>query len=91
MLSIIVLSLFNVLVLLAPPRPIASLLELVPLPFTARTSILAMVIVNIVLSMAFEQWATQAIARAVGYIMEFRHNKRVKNGKMYKAVEGGMR
>ncbi|EPT04465.1 hypothetical protein FOMPIDRAFT_1156644 [Fomitopsis schrenkii] len=89
-LSIIVLTLFNVLVLLAPPRPIASLLELVPLPFTARTSILAMVIVNIVLSMAFEQWATQAIAGAIGYIMELRHNKRVKNGKMYKAVEGGM-
>lgn len=49
-----------------------------------------MVIVNIVLSMAFEQWATQAIAGAIGYIMELRHNKRVKNGKMYKAVEGGM-
>lgn len=76
--------------MLAPPRPIASLLELVPLPFTARTSILGMIIINIVLSMAFEQWATQAIAKAVGYIMELHHSKRVKNGKMYKAVEGGM-
>ncbi|KAH9911839.1 Ca-transporting ATPase [Fomitopsis serialis] len=91
MMSIIVLSLFNMLVLLSPPRPVASLLELVPLPPSARTSILVMVIVNIALSMAYEQWATQAVSRMVGYLMEFRQHQRVKNGKMYKAVEGGMR
>ncbi|PCH43850.1 Ca-transporting ATPase [Wolfiporia cocos MD-104 SS10] len=91
MVSIGFLSLFNIVVLLAPPRPLAAILELVPLPWSARKTLLLAVVINIALSMVYEQWGTQAVSRVIGSIMQLRHARRVKDGKAYKAVEGGMR
>ncbi|KZT04578.1 Ca-transporting ATPase [Laetiporus sulphureus 93-53] len=91
MLSIACLSLFNVVVLLSPPRPVASLLELVPLPFSARITLLGAAILNVVLSVTYEQWGTQAVSRVIGYVMQLRRQQRTKDGKVYKTVEGGMR
>lgn len=91
MFSLASLSAFNLVVLLVRPRLLASLLELVPLPFSARTTLLIAVVVNIVLSLAYEQWGTQLLARMIGFVMQLRQRRRISDGKMYKAVEGGMR
>jgi len=62
------------------------------LPFSARTSLLFAVIFNIALSMAFEEWGTQVVAQAIGALFRlYRGRRRFREGKVYKAVEGGMR
>lgn len=91
MLSIGILAFFNVMVLLYPPPFIVSILELQDLPFAGRTTLLAAVVVNVVLSMGFERWGAPAVAQTVGYFMDMRGKHRVKDGKTYKVVEGGMR
>ncbi|KZT19690.1 hypothetical protein NEOLEDRAFT_1158964 [Neolentinus lepideus HHB14362 ss-1] len=92
MLAIIGLSSFNVLVLLRPPRSISAILELMSLPFSARITLLMAVVLNVAVSMAFEQWGTQFVAQAIGLVMQlFRGHQRIREGKLYKAVEGGMR
>ncbi|KAI0682979.1 Ca-transporting ATPase [Cytidiella melzeri] len=91
MVSIGSLTLFNVLVLLVPPPFIASVLELEDLPFSGRTTLLFAVVINVVLSLAFERWGAQAVSQVVGYILNLRGKHRVKDGKTYKIVEGGMR
>jgi len=92
MVSIIALSVFNVFVLLRPPKMLGLLLELMPIPFSARASLGAFVLVNIVVSLAFEEWATRLIARMIGALMKLRRErKRYLEGKAYKVVEGGMR
>ncbi|KAF9227264.1 hypothetical protein BS17DRAFT_775209 [Gyrodon lividus] len=92
MVSIIALSLFNLLVLLRPPKSVELVLELMPLPFSARLWLAAFVVVNIVTSLAFEQWATHLISEVIGVLMTLRREqKRYREGKVYKAVEGGTR
>lgn len=92
MASIIALSLFNLLVLLRPPKALELILELMPIPFSARASLAAFVLVNIVVSLAFEEWVTQVIARMIGMLTKLvREKKRYREGKAYKFVEGGMR
>ncbi|TFK54011.1 hypothetical protein OE88DRAFT_1624988 [Heliocybe sulcata] len=90
--ALIGLSLFNVLVLLRPPSSISAILELMTLPFSARITLLIAVVVNIAVSMAFEQWGTQVVVQAVGAVMQlFGGRRRIREGKIYKAVEGGLR
>lgn len=92
MFSIVTLTLFNLLVLLYPPEPIRHILELMLLPFSARSSLLFAVIINIVLSMAFEEWGTKVVALGIGALFRLRRGRRrTREGKAYKAVEGGMR
>ncbi|KIJ67879.1 hypothetical protein HYDPIDRAFT_83436 [Hydnomerulius pinastri MD-312] len=92
MVSIIALSLFNLLVLLRPPKPVELILELMPIPFSARLWLAVFVVANVVTSLAFEQWATQLISQVIGALLAFRREKRrYREGKAYKAVEGGMR
>ena len=91
MLSIVLLSAFNVVVLLFPPAFITSVLELMDLPQRARYILLAASIINVGLSVAFERWGAPAVAQAVGYVMSMRKRHRVRDGKTYKAIEGGMR
>jgi cation-transporting P-type ATPase 13A2 len=91
MVSIGGLTMFNVLVLLVPPPFISSILELEDLPFSGRTTLLFAVILNVVFSMAYERWGSQAVSQMVGYVMNLRGKHRVKDGKTYKIVEGGMR
>lgn len=91
MLSIGVLTLFNIMVLLAPPQFLVSILELEDLPFEGRLTLLLAVIMNVILSMGFERWGAGAVAQLVGYLMQLRGKHRVKDGKTYKVVEGGMR
>ncbi|KAG8214021.1 hypothetical protein J3R82DRAFT_10776 [Butyriboletus roseoflavus] len=92
MVSVIALSLFNLFVLLRPPKALEVILELMPIPFSARAMLAAFVLVNVVVSLAFEEWATQLIAKLIGALMKLQQEKRrYREGKAYKAVEGGMR
>jgi len=92
MLSLTVLSILNVVVLLSPPQVISGLLELKSIPFSARTVLLVGALVNIVVSVAFERWGAEGVAGIIGILMRWRQGRRrVRHGKAYKAVEGGMR
>lgn len=92
MFSIISLTVFNLLVLLYPPSPIRDILELMVLPYSARSSILFSVIVNVLLSMVYEEWGSKLVSQTVGALMRLRKGRRrVRDGKAYKVVEGGMR
>ena len=85
------LSLFNVVVLLIPPQFVADWLELMALPFEARMALILAVVLNIALSFAYEQWGTQTVARIIGWFFQLRRQRRTRDGKAYKSVEGGMR
>ena len=41
-------------------------------------------------SAVFERWGAPAVSQAVGYLATLRKRHRVRDGKTYKAVEGGM-
>lgn len=90
MFSMGMLSAFNVLVLLAPPKALAELLTLMPLPVAARQTLLMAAVVNVGVSMGFEAWGAEAVSRVVGDAMRWWH-RRTGEGKVYKAVEWGMR
>jgi cation-transporting ATPase 13A3/4/5 len=93
MASVTGLSLFSLLVLLQPPKPIRLILELMTFPFSGRAWLAAFALINVLASLAFEQWATQFISRVIGVLMNARlwQDRRFLEGKAYKAVEGGMR
>ncbi|KAI0051214.1 P-type ATPase [Auriscalpium vulgare] len=89
MLSLSALSTFNILVLLAPPRVVSDILELMPLPLSARVTLLCVGVINVALSLAFERWGAQVVADAVNAIGVFQQGprRRVRDGKAYRAVE----
>lgn len=89
MLSIVSLSAFNIIVLLFPPQFLSSILELMDLPHVARLTLLMVVVVNVILSVVFERWGAPAVSEAVGYFMTLQKRHRVRDGKTYKAIEGG--
>ncbi|KAI0308978.1 hypothetical protein OF83DRAFT_1072729, partial [Amylostereum chailletii] len=84
--SLVLLTLFNAVVLLAPPQTLADVLELMPLPSSARTTLLTCVVVNVVASLAFERWVVPLISQVVGDALNTQKT-RVKDGKGYKAIE----
>lgn len=90
MLSIGSLTLFNVITLLAPPQLFVTILELMAIPFSGRTTLLLAAVINVALSMAYEQWGAQIVSQAVGSIMRVHRNFRIREGKTYKAIEGGI-
>ena len=90
MLSLIVLSSFNVLVLLAPPALFSAILELMPIPSSARFTLLGAVIINVALSLAFERWGAQGVANLVDMYLHTR-KRRIRDGKAYKAIDSGTR
>ncbi|KAF8200947.1 P-type ATPase [Pholiota molesta] len=93
MCSMVLLSSFNLLVLLAPPKTVAKLLTLMNLPQSARFTLLLAAVINIVVSLGFEHWGTQMVSMMIGGVISWWHRgrRRVRDGKAYKAVEGGMR
>ncbi|KAJ6499197.1 hypothetical protein C8R45DRAFT_981502 [Mycena sanguinolenta] len=92
MASVGLLTALNTLVLLAPPKPVSDLLTLMPLPTQGRIVLLCGAVVNAVLCMGFEQWGAGTLVVVVGWIgkLSWRWRGRRKDGKIYKAVEGGM-
>lgn len=92
MISLIALSLFSILVLLSPPQPVVLVLELMPLPWAARGTLLFAAAINVALSVSFERWCAQVMAQLIGGLFLLRCGRwRGREGKAYKVVEGGMR
>ncbi|KAI0268689.1 P-type ATPase [Gloeopeniophorella convolvens] len=86
MLSLIALSLFNISVLLVPTRFMSAVLELMPIPVSARMTLLWAAIINVAVSVAFERWGAQLVAEVVGMLLS-RRRRRVKDNRTYKAIE----
>lgn len=85
MLCIGMLSVFSTLLLLAPPQALAVLLTLMNIPMQARIELIAVVGLNVLLSVGFEKWCQEAVASIVGSLI--RRRRRRLHGKVYKAVE----
>ncbi|KAF9012429.1 P-type ATPase [Cyathus striatus] len=92
MFSMVVLSIFNIMVLLSPPQAISEILSLMPLPFDARITLLFAAVINVAVSMTYEQWGAQCVGAAAGVLIKWWHQgrRRVRDGNTYKVVEGGM-
>jgi len=86
-LCVCILSAFNTLVLLRPPSAVSVLLGLMDIPIRARVELMAVVLVNVALSVAFEKSCQQVVARFIGQILRRRWQGRRLDGKVYKAVE----
>ena len=86
------LSGFNMVVLLAPPHAVSNVLTLMTLPVTGRYVLLFAAVMNVGISMAFEEWGTPTVSTVIGLMTRWwqRGRRRVRDGKMYKVVEGGM-
>ncbi|KAG7446211.1 uncharacterized protein BT62DRAFT_931667 [Guyanagaster necrorhizus] len=92
MMAIGVLSTFSLLVLLFAPAVLTDWLTLMVLPPRARMVLLMAVVVNIGVSLLFEQYGAQTVATAIGTVLSWRRGRRRdRDGKVYKSVEGGMR
>lgn len=87
------LSGFNILVLLGPPTVVSHLLTLMDLPVSGRYTLLMAALINVGISMGFEEWGASGVSSAVGTVVKWWHRgrRRVRDGKTYKVVEGGMR
>lgn len=86
------LTAFNIIVLLVPPKALASLLTLMYLPMAPRYILLVAAATNVIIATAFEKWGTQAVSTIIGAVMRWhRGKKRMRDGKTYKAIESGMR
>ena len=50
-------------------------------------------VINVGVSLSFERWGAQRVSDLVGAVTLWLHRgrRRVREGKAYKAVEGGMR
>jgi cation-transporting ATPase 13A2 len=91
MASIGLLGLFNVAILLSPPQLISDMLTLMPVPHSGRWVLLCLVLVNVLLSLVFEQYGARYLAGWVGAVLRWHRSGRRRAGKAYKIVEGGMR
>lgn len=92
MFSIVVLTAFSTVVLLFPPRSVALVLDLMEIPPSAKATLLLAVVLNVVGSSLAEKW--ELLAQVVTWIYRRWRSKRprrVRDGKLYKAVEGAMR
>lgn len=88
MLSLVALSLFNVSVLLAPIKFISALLELVPIPISARLTLVWAAIINVAVSVGYERWVAQVVADAVGmFVSQQDSRRRVKDNRIYRAID----
>ncbi|KAH9083670.1 P-type ATPase [Lactarius deliciosus] len=87
MFSLVALSLFNVSVLLAPTKFISAVLELMPLPLSARLTLLWAAVINVAVSVVFERWVTQLIADVVGMLVsEHEGRRRIRESRAYRAI-----
>lgn len=85
MVSLVALSLFNVSVLLAPIKFISKLLELVPIPISARLILLWAAIINVAVSVGYERWIAQVVADVVGLFVSSQQDgrRRMKDSRVY--------
>ena len=93
MISIMTLTVLNAAVLLSPPQQFIVILELMPLPFSARSRLLVVAMLNVVGSMVFEQGGSEIVGKIMGKFIAYlrRGRRRWREGQGYKIVESGMR
>ena len=86
------LSICNILVLITPPHAVSEILTLMVLPVAGRYVLLVAAIINVGISMAFEEWGTPAVSTVIELMTRWwqRGKRRTRDGKMYKVVEDGM-
>ncbi|KAG9018165.1 hypothetical protein FRB90_012009 [Tulasnella sp. 427] len=92
MFSIVVLAAFSTVVLLFPPRPVALVLDLMEIPASAKATLLFVVVLNVVVSSFVEKW--ELLSQVITFFQKrwrSKRPKRIRDGKLYKAVEGAMR
>lgn len=86
MASIVLLGAFSSWVLLAPPQPIALVLDLMALPWLARLSLGVAVLINVGCSFVYEGWFHSRVARLVGVIAGSAGKRRRREGRVYEAL-----
>ena len=92
MLALTVIGVINAWLIVHPSRPLLVLLDLMNLPQSARLILVLTVLVNVALSVLFERVATTSVGKIMGMAIDaLRSRSRVRGGKVYKAVESGMR
>ncbi|KZT54211.1 Ca-transporting ATPase [Calocera cornea HHB12733] len=95
MVCLVVLGAFSTLVLMDPPVPLSLLLDLVPVPLAGKLTLFVAVVVNVCVCWTFEEWGAKQVSDFIGFIgrtiTNHSNGRRIKEGKAYKAVEGGMR
>ncbi|KAF5393475.1 hypothetical protein D9757_000675 [Collybiopsis confluens] len=94
MLSLIILTSFNLLVLLSPPQAVVDLLTLMIVPKDGRLKLLMAAAVNVIVCIIYEEYGVPVVSEVVGQMMKWRKKaRRVREneGKVYTAVEGGLR
>ena len=87
--SIALLSAFNTWVLLGPPQPVMLLLDLMPVPSSARLIAGVAVLGNVGVSFAYEEWIGGRVAKAVGVVLGEsgrRKRRREASGRTYEAL-----
>lgn len=87
MASIVLLTAFSTLVLVAPPQSVRLVLDVMPLPASAKQTLLVAAVLNAAMCFGFERWNPLAGALEV---LSRGQQKRVRGGLEYRAVEGGM-
>ncbi|KAI0305581.1 P-type ATPase [Multifurca ochricompacta] len=88
MLFLVTLSLFNISVLVAPTKFVSAVLELMPIPVSARLTLLWVGVINVAVSVSFERWVAQPVADVIGIFLS-RHEgrRRIKESRIYRAVD----
>lgn len=89
MFSLVILGLINTMILLLPPRFALILLELMRLPYSARTTLLGGVVMNIIFSVMFERWGVRYLSQIVGSLTKmYQEHRRIRLEKAYKLLDG---
>ena len=91
MFSMTVIALINVWLILSPAQFLVILLELMNVPASARFTLFFGVVINVVISMAYENWGSTVVSSLIGFVLDgLRSRRRIRDGKTYKAIESGM-
>ena len=95
MISIMILTAFSTMVMLRPPTSVALILDIKPIPTSAKWVLMGGTLANVILSIAFERYLHKAFARLLGFVFKLRyliggHPTRTREGKAYRAVETGI-
>ena len=83
-----ILTGLNLWMLLAPPGVAVQVLTLMTIPVMGRYMLLLGVVLNVAVSMIFEEWGAGWVADTLGKWMELWTSRR-RTAKGYKLVDGG--
>ncbi|PPQ70563.1 hypothetical protein CVT24_000052 [Panaeolus cyanescens] len=86
MISMCLLSAFNVLVLYAPPAVVSGLLTLMEIPISGKWTLLIGAGINVCVSILYEEYGTVWVSGVISWIEEVGWQKR-EGGKVYKRME----